>query len=90
MALFRCEKCSHEEWRHNDRGRIEEPKKCPEPNCNEQWSMSMIHNRCAFYNKQIVKMQVSVPRMPGRPGSQRHHQKALTDTPVLEPLTINR
>ena len=66
VALFRCEKCGHEEWRHNDRGRIEEPKRCPDATCNEQWSMSMIHNRCAFYNKQIVKMQVGIQR--GRMG----------------------
>ena len=59
VAVFKCQKCGTEEWRHNDRGRIEEPKRCPEPSCNTQWSMSMIHNRCAFYNKQIVKMQVA-------------------------------
>lgn len=65
-ALFSCEVCSHEEWRQNDRGRVEEPKKCTNPECNTAWSMKLIHNRCAFYNKQIVKMQVKLSyyRMP--------------------------
>ena len=60
VALFVCQSCGHEEWKENDRGRVEEPKKCSREDCGQQWGMQMIHNRCAFYNKQIVKMQVRI------------------------------
>lgn len=33
LALFRCMKCAHEHVEWNDRGRVNEPSKCPSPAC---------------------------------------------------------
>ena len=42
----------------NDRGRVEEPTKCPDEQCKARFSQRLLHNQCQFNNKQIVKMQV--------------------------------
>ena len=57
MACFRCDACATEEVRFNDRGMIDEPTKCSNANCAEKFTMKLVHNRCHFFDKQIIKMQ---------------------------------
>lgn len=45
-----------------DRGRIEEPKSCP--NCQNKYCMSMVHNRCLFMDKQMIRLQETPDEIP--------------------------
>ena len=45
-----------------DRGRIEEPQVCV--NCEAKFTMRLIHNRCVFANKQLVRMQETPDAIP--------------------------
>ena len=56
-AFFRCLSCSHTVSVEIDRGQIAEPDKCPREICGLQGSMSLIHNRCEFADRQIVRLQ---------------------------------
>lgn len=42
-AFFRCFVCAHSLYAEIDRGRIEEPRSCPE--CQTLGAMEIIHNR---------------------------------------------
>ncbi len=37
-------------------GRLEEPTNCS--GCGKSWTMKLLHNRCLFLNRQLIKMQV--------------------------------
>jgi DNA replication licensing factor MCM4 len=54
-ALFMCAVCLKTEVGELDRGRLEEPTLCT--NCNTKHSFNMIHNRCQFTDRQIIKLQ---------------------------------
>ncbi len=54
-AFFRCAVCSAEKEVEIDRGRIAEPVVCT--NCSTRHSMALVHNRCLFTDKQMVKLQ---------------------------------
>lgn len=56
-AFFRCYVCSFEMAVEIDRGRIPEPSICR--NCQTKYSMGLVHNRCQFTDKQMVKLQES-------------------------------
>ena len=45
-----------------DRGRINEPSTCEQ--CQAKYSYTMLHNRCAFMDKQVVRMQETPESMP--------------------------
>lgn len=45
-----------------DRGRIDEPTTCQ--NCRMKHSMEIIHNRCMFSDKQILKIQETPDSIP--------------------------
>lgn len=45
-----------------DRGRIEEPKACP--NCSHKFCMAMVHNRCLFMDKQMIRLQETPDEIP--------------------------
>ena len=45
----------------NDRGMIDEPTKCSNADCSEKFTMKVMHNRCHFFDKQVVKMQARGP-----------------------------
>ena len=45
----------------NDRGMIDEPTKCSSADCSEKFTMKVMHNRCHFFDKQVVKMQARGP-----------------------------
>lgn len=47
--------CSAEKEVEIDRGRIAEPVVCA--NCSTRHSMALVHNRCLFTDKQMVKLQ---------------------------------
>jgi len=66
MACFRCAACSAEEVRFNNRGMIDEPDVCANADCREKFTMRIVHNRCHFFDKQVVKMQARPT--PSRPG----------------------
>lgn len=59
-AFFRCIVCSFETTVEIDRGRIDEPTLCT--NCNTNHCFTLVHNRSAFGDKQMIKLQES----PGR------------------------
>ena len=70
-ALFRCSVCKAECNVEVEKGRIQEPTLCT--NCNTNHSWTMIHNRCKFKDKQMVKLQESPDDMP--PGQTPHTGK---------------
>ncbi|KAG1687887.1 hypothetical protein DVH05_004539 [Phytophthora capsici] len=61
-AFFRCTMCHSTTQVALDRGRIEEPTSCT--HCQARMSMEMIHNRCAFTDKQMIKMQETPDAIP--------------------------
>merc|ERR1739844_47454 len=67
-ALFRCSVCKFEAIVEVEKGRIAEPTLCT--NCNTNHSFAMVHNRCHFKDKQMVKLQESPDDMP--PGQTPH------------------
>lgn len=63
-AFFRCLVCQHTVNVEIDRGRINEPTRCPRDVCNSLNSMSLIHNRSVFTDKQIVRLQETPDAVP--------------------------
>lgn len=61
-AHFRCHVCHFSVSVEIERGEINEPAACA--NCSTQQSMSLVHNRSHFTDKQMVKMQESPDDMP--------------------------
>ncbi|TDH73176.1 hypothetical protein CCR75_002333 [Bremia lactucae] len=61
-AFFRCAICHATTQVALDRGRIEEPTSCTR--CQSRMCMEMIHNRCAFTDKQMIKMQETPDAIP--------------------------
>lgn len=59
---FKCATCGEIEIAHINKGRIEEPNKCRE--CATDRSMVLIHNRCLFNNKQVIKLQETPESIP--------------------------
>lgn len=63
-AFFRCLVCQHTVNVEIDRGRINEPTQCPRDVCRSLNSMSLIHNRSTFTDKQIVRLQETPDAVP--------------------------
>ncbi|KLT40341.1 MCM-domain-containing protein [Cutaneotrichosporon oleaginosum] len=63
-AFFRCCVCQHVVTVGIDRGRIREPRRCPREACNSEASMILIHNRCEFMNKQVIRLQETPDAVP--------------------------
>ncbi|XP_074589393.1 DNA replication licensing factor MCM4 [Curcuma longa] len=64
-ATFRCLVCGHySEPILVDRGRINEPTRCVRQECLAMNSMTLVHNRCRFADKQIVKLQETPDEIP--------------------------
>ncbi|KAG9310580.1 hypothetical protein JVU11DRAFT_9135 [Chiua virens] len=57
VAFFRCLVCSHAVQVEIDRGKIEEPGRCPRDVCTSVGTMSLIHNRCEFADQQVIRLQ---------------------------------
>lgn len=68
LAFFRCLVCQHTVQEEIDRGRINEPQRCPREECNKLGTMTLIHNRSEFADKQVVRLQETPGafRIPGR------------------------
>jgi DNA replicative helicase MCM subunit Mcm2 (Cdc46/Mcm family) len=49
--------CQHTVQIDIDRGKIQEPERCPRDVCNVVGSMNLIHNRSVFMNKQVIRLQ---------------------------------
>ncbi|KAL8667466.1 MAG: hypothetical protein Q9202_000682 [Teloschistes flavicans] len=63
-AFFRCQVCNHAINVPLDRGKIAEPTRCPREACASQNSMQIVHNRCEFADKQVIKLQETPDSVP--------------------------
>lgn len=63
-AFFRCNQCNHSVNVGLDRGKIREPTECPRVSCAEKNSMQIVHNRCSFEDKQVIKLQETPDAVP--------------------------
>ncbi|PHH75095.1 hypothetical protein CDD82_4597 [Ophiocordyceps australis] len=63
-AFFRCNVCNHSVNVALDRGKIQEPTECPRPVCESKNSMQIVHNRCVFEDKQVIKLQETPDAVP--------------------------
>ncbi|XP_020517369.1 DNA replication licensing factor MCM4 [Amborella trichopoda] len=64
-ACFRCLICGHfSDLIPIDRGRINEPPRCAREECLAMNSMTLVHNRCRFADKQIVRLQETPDAIP--------------------------
>ncbi|WFD30839.1 DNA helicase [Malassezia sp. CBS 17886] len=64
QAFFRCLVCSHTVTVEIDRGRITEPHRCPRDVCNQLGTLSLIHNRCEFADRQVIRIQETPDVVP--------------------------
>ena len=62
VGFFECIECKETVTNRVADGRILEPSKCPR--CGLQSTMAMIHNRCVYLDKQIVKLQEAPDTVP--------------------------
>ncbi|KIL69358.1 hypothetical protein M378DRAFT_1054748 [Amanita muscaria Koide BX008] len=64
VAFFKCLTCSHTAQVEIDRGKIEEPARCPRDVCGSVGTMSLIHNRCEFADRQVIRLQETPDVVP--------------------------
>ncbi|KAL5478394.1 CDC54 [Sanghuangporus weigelae] len=64
VAFFRCLTCSHTVQVEIDRGRIDEPDRCPRDVCASLGSMTLVHNRCEFADRQVLRLQETPDAVP--------------------------
>ncbi|KAJ3927072.1 MAG: MCM2/3/5 family-domain-containing protein [Lentinula lateritia] len=64
VAFFRCLTCSHTIQVEISRGRISEPARCPRDVCASVGTMSLIHNRSEFADRQVVRVQETPDAVP--------------------------
>ena len=62
VAYYRCVVCGTDVDRVINMGRIDEPQKCD--NCHMKGCMELVHNRCAFTDKQLIRVQESSDEIP--------------------------
>lgn len=62
MGLFECTNCKNTVSSGLQHGRIEEPTVCHK--CSERHCFQMIHNRCTFKDKQIIRLQENPEAIP--------------------------
>ncbi|KAJ1440969.1 P-loop containing nucleoside triphosphate hydrolase [Sesbania bispinosa] len=64
-AIFRCLVCGFcTDPIAVERGRITEPTVCLREECQSRNSMTLVHNRCRFTDKQIVRLQETPDEIP--------------------------
>jgi DNA replication licensing factor MCM4 len=61
-GYFRCSLCHFSKEVIIDRGRIDEPGFCE--SCSASGSMALVHNRCYFSDKQLIKLQETPETIP--------------------------
>lgn len=64
VAFFKCNVCDHTMAVEIDRGVIQEPSRCERIDCHEANSLSLVHNRCSFADKQVIKLQETPDSVP--------------------------
>ncbi|KAJ6629243.1 MCM2/3/5 family-domain-containing protein [Mycena sp. CBHHK59/15] len=64
VAFFRCLTCSHTTQVDIDRGKIAEPTVCPRDVCSAPGTLSLIHNRCTFADRQVIRLQETPDAVP--------------------------
>lgn len=64
QAFFRCLACNHSLLVEPDHGRISEPNRCPRDVCRAEGTISLIHNRCEFSDRQVVRLQETPDVVP--------------------------
>ncbi|KAG6860887.1 DNA replication licensing factor, mcm4 component [Blastosporella zonata] len=64
VAFFRCLTCSHTVQVEIDPGKIEEPPRCPRDVCASVGTMSLVHNRCEFADRQVIRLQETPDAVP--------------------------
>ena len=62
VAFFQCSICGATEQVTIDRGRIAEPTQCP--SCHVRHGYALVHNRCYFSDKQMVRIQETPDEVP--------------------------
>ena len=62
VAFFQCSICGNTDQVTIDRGRIAEPTQCP--TCHVKHGYSLVHNRCYFSDKQMVRVQETPDEVP--------------------------
>ncbi|RDA88200.1 hypothetical protein CP532_6790 [Ophiocordyceps camponoti-leonardi (nom. inval.)] len=63
-AFFRCNVCNHSVNVGVVQGKIREPTQCPRQICESKNSMQIVHNRCTFEDKQVIKLQETPDAVP--------------------------
>lgn len=63
-AFFVCSVCGHAVLVSIDRGKIAEPVRCSREVCKSKDSMQIVHNRCIFADKQVIKLQETPDSVP--------------------------
>jgi len=64
VAYFVCGRCGQAHTVENVKGRIAEPRRCPREECAIPDSMILVHNRCLFSDKQLIKIQETPDAIP--------------------------
>jgi DNA replication licensing factor MCM4 len=64
VAYFSCKRCGASTSRENIKGKISEPTKCEKIECQSPNSMFLVHNRCIFGDKQIIRVQETPDSVP--------------------------
>jgi DNA replication licensing factor MCM4 len=62
VGFFKCNLCQYSLEVSVDDGKIKEPEKCANQNCNG--GMGIIHERSKFYNKQVIRLQETPDSVP--------------------------
>ncbi|CRK18624.1 hypothetical protein BN1708_017680, partial [Verticillium longisporum] len=86
-AFFRCNVCNHSVNVGLDRGKISEPTKCPRPRCGSDNSMQIVHNRCTFEDKQIIKLQETPDSADTGSNLDHDLDSSYWDAAAMSPLT---
>ena len=64
VAFFQCTVCGHCAEEVVIDGELSQPVKCLNPLCQSSHSYQLIHNRCQFEDKQLVKLQETPDSIP--------------------------
>ena len=64
QAHYKCVVCGGSVDVLVDRGRVDEPSKCARAGCGAKGAMELIHNRCIFTDRQIVRLQEAPSQIP--------------------------
>jgi DNA replication licensing factor MCM4 len=63
-AYFKCTVCNSWQYAGIDRGKIKEPSECTYQMCKSKNTMEIVHNRCNFADKQVIKLQETPDSVP--------------------------